>query len=154
MINSFRKINSIGFKTHDVEGFAKTFADLQDHLYALGMDTNPSRTEAPVSYLEIGEPMPGLSPSTYRSLERQALNLALQDAKEKFQSTLSLAGIDKYKIVNYYESAPGPQFGRDESRKVSAPASGEAPVEFASLLVSKHLHVRFEYTGGDLNVPF
>ena len=152
-INSFRKINTITFKTKSVEDFPELFADLQDRLYALGMESAPTRLEDPSSYLEIGEPLPGISSTLRQTYERKALTLALQDAKEKFQSTLLLAGIAKYKIINYSENAILPRNDMDEVRR-SVAASPRAPVELGSLTITKFLNVRFEYTGGELNIPF
>lgn len=154
-VNTFKKINQISLKTRSVDQFPQLFAELQDKLYALGMEMNPNNTEQPLSYLEIGEPMAALSVETQRAQERRALALALQDAKEKFQSTLVLAGIDKYKIVNYSDSGLSPRPIGDESRKALSRASGEAaPVEFGLLTIGKSIYVRFEYTGGELNIPF
>lgn len=151
-INTFRKINQIVFKTKAIDQFGELFATLQDKLYSLGMETNPTHLGEPTSFLEIGEPVPGLSPLRHQEYERKALALALQDAKEKFQSTLVLAGVDKYKIINYSENAILPRYEADETRRAVSPPASVAPVEFGKLTLTKFINVRFEYTGGELNL--
>lgn len=153
-VNHFRKINTLTFKTTALEHFAHTFAMLQDELYKLGMDTVPASREIPTNYLEINEPVVGISADRHKALERQALTMALQDAKDKFEATLVLAAVDKYKIVNYSENAIPPRYQADESRKAIGAPGAPAPIEFGNLTITKFLNVRFEYTGGELNMIF
>lgn len=150
-INTFRKVNQLTFKTKSVERFPEIFAELQDKLYSLGMETNPSNLEAPTSFLEIAEPTVGISTPKRQEFERQTLVLALQEAKEKFEKTLAVAGIDKYKIIAYTDNGILPRRIEDEARRAVA-APSPAPVELADILISKTVTVRFEYTGGNLNL--
>jgi uncharacterized protein YggE len=153
-VNHFRKINTLSFKTSALENFANTFALLQEEIYKLGMDTAPASSETPTNYLEISEPVAGISVELHKTLERQALAIALQDAKEKFQATLALANVDKYKIVNFSENAIPPRYVADESRKSIGAPNTPAPVELGTLTITKFLNVRFEYTGGEMNLVF
>lgn len=155
-LNTFKKINQIQFKTKEVAKFAEIFATLQDKIYGLGMETTPGHIESPTSYLEISSPIAGLSLKSQKTIERQALGMALQDAKDKFESTIALAGVKKYRIVNYSEQLIMPRHSSDESRDggraIAAPAP--APIEIGNLILRKTLNVRFEYIGDDLNLSF
>ncbi|MEY4615345.1 MAG: hypothetical protein RJB66_305 [Pseudomonadota bacterium] len=150
-INNFRKMNQIVFKSKDITNFPGRFAEIQDRLYSLGMETDPNHLEKPTSFLEIGEPGVGISLAQRQEFENQALVLALNDAKEKFEKTLSIAGIDKYKIINYTDGGIIPRRIDDDARR-SVAAPPPAPVELADILISKSVTVRFEYSGGSLNL--
>ncbi len=155
-INTFKKINQIQFKTKAVKKFAETFAILQDKIYGLGMPTNPNNIEEPTSYLEISAPQPGLSLANQKTFERKALTMALQDAKEKFESTIALAGIKTYKIVNYSEQPIRQHRNVDDKYEGGDRAAPPiaAPIELGNMTIRKYLYVQFEYTGGDLNLSF
>ena len=126
------------------------FAMLQDKIYELGMSTDSNNIEIPTSFLEIGEPEAALSTATRKAYDKITLSLALQDAKEKFEATMVLAGVKSYKIINYSENFKQPGISRGNSRSVADEPS--SPVEFGNINIEKSLSVQFEYVGGDLNI--
>jgi uncharacterized protein YggE len=150
-INTFRKENRLTIKTHAVADFPQMFALLQDRIYELGMVTDSNGIEKPTSFLEIGLPVAGLSLASQKVYEKNVMALAIQDAKEKFEATLALVGINSYKIINYSESSLPVSYVGDESRKAIG-GQASAPVEFGKLTISKTLSVRFEFIGGNLDI--
>ena len=154
-INKFKKQNQLTLKTHAVAEFSQTFAELQDAIYSMGMDTPADSVETPTNYLEITAPHSGMESASMRLLERKALAIALEDARAKFEATLTLAGIKSYVIASYSENgniAPPMPFPADSAGRSHAP-SVPAPVQFGQLLVKKSIQVEFDYNGGVLNIP-
>jgi uncharacterized protein YggE len=150
-VNTFRKENNLTLKTHDLSQFAATFAEIQDRIYAMGKSTS-REIEAPTDFIEMGAPAPGVKEATLKILERQALRLALQDAKEKFEVTMELAGVVTYKINRYSESQI---VTHDQAEKFSRSHDGisaPAPVEFGHLSVHKILYVEFSFSQDALQI--
>lgn len=153
-IQKFKKQNELTLKIHSIESFPQIFAELQEKIYALGMESSRESLEVPTSFIEMGSPKAGLSPLSLKNFERKALLEALRDAKEKFEMTISLVGIQSYKIVNYNESilVPGPF--RDQTEKNRLISTPPAPIQFGNMKISKYLNVQFEYQGDNLNISF
>lgn len=151
-VNQFKKQNILTLKTHSVDTFPQAFAKLQDALYSLTTESVSSVIDKPISHLEISVPMPGLSLKSKSILEKKALVNALQDAKNKFTESMSLAGVSTYTISSYTEDYRIDRPYYPESGKSSGVGSMPAPVQFGFIKIAKSLSVQFNFEGQSLNM--
>jgi uncharacterized protein YggE len=155
--NTFQKTTEVKLKISASDGFDKTFAQMQN--YALqnfeeGLSGN--LIETPRTFVRINMPEPKLTPAHNRELEKEALNLAMLDAKARFKAATQSCKEHPWKVLSIKEEStsfePAPrnyQYASARIVAVGSPSdeSNSAPIRFDDMSIEKRLSVTFEFEG-------
>lgn len=153
--NTFQKSTEITFRIGARDDFNKTFSDLQSYtLKNFTQDVTGAFFDSARTFVRIGMPAPQLTKEHHFTLERQALNLAMLDAKARFKASLESCKSHPWKVLEIKEEG-GDEYVAPRSFHFSAKAASAgfvqetnpAPVRFDDLRIEKRLKVSFSFEG-------
>lgn len=156
-VDTFQKTTTITMKTSKIEEFSELFDGIQEFVFDnFTPQAKSNQSDSPLTYVTLGQPQPRLKQQIRSEREKEAIRLAVKDAKEKFEMTHDLCQITRTQIVRISEPGlPRPQpiahYGKRMAMAADmafAESSSPAPVEFDVHTVSKTLIVDFEFEGG------
>lgn len=140
---TFQKSSTVVLKTSKLDTFSQDFAEIQAIIFTTMSEPSDPKSEQGVTFASVGTPDPQLYYETREQLEQDALADALDNARQKFESTADAAcpGAN-YRVLKFVENSP------DGGRPIAyggAPGgtSGEGAVEFDAIWVNKVLDVFF-----------
>ena len=151
--STFQKTTQLMLKTSKIADFRTHFHEIQRTVFSASMraptDRDKEQAQA-VTFAKLDTPKTRLYYETREKLEQQALGLALDNARKKFEATAKKScGIGDYRIVNFSE--PTVHGGREIAYGVSAPRGGDSggsSLEFDAIWINKLLEVSFEAKSG------
>lgn len=153
--NTYQKSTNITVKMANRDDFDEVFLKIQTYvLDEFESTTILGEKEVPRTYVSISTPYPEITRENRTMLERQALDLAVRDAKENFKAAIKSCEPHRWKVHSMREnggSYPQPSPVRFYARAAkSAPESesdSAAPVRFDKLEISKSVTVSFQFEG-------
>jgi len=152
--NTFQKDTQISLNMSLGENFSSRFAQIQSHVlnYFENPADNINYYARPQTFVTLGTPEPKITREHRTKLERQARNLALQDAIANFKETIKTCAKQPYKISSIRETQtsyfqPRPQFFQAQTRASDGQKQSAAPVRFDDLRITKELAISFQVDG-------
>lgn len=153
--NTFQKNTNITLKMAARNDFDKIFSDIQNYVLAHFEQMGLDELELARTYVTVGLPNPEVTREHRLTLEREAIDLALRDAKANFKAAIKSCEPHRWKVHSIKEGGgiePSPRpfhylakFARSGS--VPAPMDTVAPVRFDLLEITKNLLVTFQFEG-------
>ncbi|MCH2110290.1 MAG: SIMPL domain-containing protein [Polyangiaceae bacterium] len=147
---TFAKSTIVQMKSSDISKFAQNFDKIQKKIYGAFSKKGEGLTDSPVTFATIVTPRPQLSHQTREKLEKEALRLAVESAKAKFETTFSAAcGDGSYRILRMNE--PSAESGRPMPYGLALGDAHSSPstIAFEEIWVNRTLVVDFEFNGRD-----
>lgn len=155
--NTFQKNTQIRIRTQKMDQFESLFDSIQKEVYK-HFETQPrGLVESSVTFVTLSSPNPQISSEHQQKLERDAMGLALNDAKAKLKVMFAEQPITNLKISEVSEiapEAPRPMPYMKSSPQMMAMDSaegGSAPVQFDDQWIHKTVYFRFTFD--DLDLP-
>ena len=142
---TYQKTSTIVMKSSRVAEFPTEYAEIQRVVFSGSLrQVGDDRSEKPVTFASLGEPVPQLYYETRERLEQQALANALANAQLKFSATSKVACEDtSHRILKFVEQSVGGgrpiAYGRSQP---SDEGDGSA-VELDAIWINKLLEVYF-----------
>jgi len=143
--DTFQKITHLTVKTSHLDNFENLFNQVQDLAYQKSQPQK--KISSAVSFTTMNQPNPQLSTEKYQALEKQAIALALENAKEKAEYLIKDQNIPALKMISINESFPNfsPTPMPHMAKSMMIAESSHAPIQFQDSVISKQLSVVFEY---------
>ena len=139
-----------------MESFEVNFQKIEELIYSAGFSPNlagpvgSARTSATIS-----QPIAHVFSETVVTLEKQALRMALQNAKAEFKELMNEGcGLESFKIAATEEPSPHANLPNPYAGTRGTPPShlpNGAPVAFPDIWVTKALDVTFDFNSGQCN---
>lgn len=155
--NTFQKTTKVRLKISATQRFDKIFAAMQNHaLTNFEEKLGDNYGESPRTFVRIAMPEPKVTPEHHRALEKEALNLALLDAKSAFKAATQSCKNHPWKIMNIREEhsnyEPRPRNYQFASARImnagqSSQNENPTPIRFDDLSIEKRLVVTFGFNG-------
>ena len=160
--NTFQKVTNITLNLAMRSDFDAIFSDLQTYLLSqFDQSLTGDDSEISQTYVSINAPQATITHHHRILLEREALDLALRDAKANFKAAIKSCAQHPWKVFSIREEGGGHQpifravsYARAPMQNDSA-AQGEliAPISFDLIEVTKNLTVTFQFEGAQCFEP-
>jgi uncharacterized protein YggE len=154
--NTFQKVTNITLKLDLQKGFHRVFADIQDHVLK-NFEQRPANDdfEGPRTYVTMATPFPEITQTHRDTLEKDALDLAVKDAKENFKAATRSCEPHRWKIHSIKESGAQdivfPRRGYGAAAMMQNDNASQqqeaAPLRFDHIEVAKSVTVTFKFDG-------
>lgn len=153
--NTFQKSTDISFRIGAKDDFSKLFSDLQSYtLKNFEQAVNGQFFDSARTFVRINMPAPRITKEHRLSLAKQALQLAMLDAKSRFKATMESCKEHPWKVLEIKEEGGSNEdYIAARSNHMQAKAVGfaadasPAPVRFDDLEIEKRLRVSFSFEG-------
>lgn len=156
--NTFQKQNTITLRTQKIKEFEALYDDIQKEVYAQFSTQPRGMIESSVTFVTMSSPVPGISKEKHDALERQAMTMALNDAKGKLQALFSQVPVQNIKVIEVSEMPiqPPPRpmqksYGAEASMMMASDEAVRAPVQFDETWIHKQVYFRFTFD--DVIIP-
>lgn len=151
--NTFQKSTELSLRITASNDFDKIFAAMQSYtLKNFEQDFIGLGDENPRTYVRISVPSLQLTPEHRRDLERQAINLAMLDAKANFRAAMTSCRTHQWKVLRIkedgfmsYEPPRSSYVAMKMTSNANENVDMAAPIRFDDLKVEKRLSVSFGF---------